>query len=106
MSVDSTRPCPNPGFTRTATGPRYPAARSSPSMPGDPTFGVTRSRRTVSRALSRNTSEVRRITGGSAPPGNPARRARNTSFPLTASIHMPASRITSRILCPEFAFMA
>ncbi len=65
-----------------------------------------RSRSTVSTALSRKTSVVRRITGGSSPPANPARRARSASFPLTASIQSPASRITSRIFRLEFAFMA
>jgi hypothetical protein len=37
---------------------------------------------------------------------NPARPARSTSLPLTASIHSPASRTSSSTLRDEFAFMA
>ncbi len=75
-------------------------------MPGDPTLGSTWCSSTVVRALSRNTSLVSRMTGGSLPPGKPARSARSTSLPLTASIHSPAARTSASTLRAEFAFAA
>ncbi len=45
-------------------------------------------------------------TGGLAPIANPARRARSTSLPLTASIQSPAARTASSTFQPEFAFIA
>ena len=57
-------------------------------------------------ALSRSTSAVNMTTGGLAPIGNPARRARRTSLPLTASIQSPAARTASSTFQLEFAFIA
>ena len=75
-------------------------------MPGEPTLARMLCSSTVVRALSRNTSTVSMTTGGSLPMAKPARRARSTSLPLTASIHSPAARTLSRTRHDEFAFIA
>jgi len=75
-------------------------------MPGEPMFGSTRCSSRVVKALSRKTSAVSMTTGGDAPTANPARRARSTSLPLTASIQKPASRTASSTFQDELAFIA
>jgi len=89
-----------------AMGPRYPAPRSSAIMPGEPTLGSTLCSSTAVSALSRKTSAVHMITGGWVPVANPARRARSTSLPLTASIHSPAARTSASTFHDAFAFIA
>ena len=69
-------------------------------------LGITPCSSTTVSALSRSTSAVSITTGGVAPIANPARRARSTSLPLTASIHNPAARTASSTLRFEFAFIA
>jgi len=56
--------------------------------------------------LSRKTSLVNMSTGSSLPPGNPARSARWTSLPLTASIHSPAARTSVKMRWQALALMA
>ncbi len=75
-------------------------------MPGEPTLGSTPCSSTTVSALSRSTSTVSITTGGVAPIGKPARRARSTSLPLTASIQSPAARTASSTFQLEFAFIA
>ncbi len=75
-------------------------------MPAEPTLGRTPCSRTTVSALSRRTSAVSITTGGVAPIAKPARRARSTSLPLTASIHRPAARTASSTFQLEFAFIA
>src|SRR3954465_8788858 len=52
-------------------------------------LGITPCSSTTVSALSRSTSAVNITTGGRDPIAKPARRARSTSLPLTASIHSP-----------------
>jgi len=75
-------------------------------MPGEPTLARMLCSSTVVSALSRKTSTVNITTGGSLPIAKPARRARRTSLPLTASIQIPALRTASRTRHDEFAFIA
>ena len=103
---------PSESFAQNPSGRSAGRASMGHSSGGVRNFGGGNAGRnfgggSAGRNFSGGGAPVARLNGGGrAPMAKPARRARRTSLPLTASIHRPASRTRPSTLALELAFMA